>query len=77
MTGKLTTTLRGTLLTPLSVGSCVYLSTGGRVIRTSRVVAIQSRKHNEIRFETLNTHYRLLLNTFPHAVGKANVFMAA
>ena len=77
MTGKLTTTLRGTLLTPLSVGSCVYLSTGGRVIRTSRVVAIQSWKRHEIRFETLNTHYRLLLNTFPHAIGKANVFMAA
>ena len=77
MTGKRSTTLRGALLTPLAVGSCVYLSTGGRVIRTSRVVAIQSRKRNEIRFETLNTHYRLLLNTFPQAAEQMTVCMAA
>ena len=47
------------------------------MIRTSRVVAIQSRKRNEIRFETLNTHYRLLLNTFPQAAEQLTVCMAA
>lgn len=67
MTGKKWTTLNGTLVFPLSVGSCALIAAGGRFIRTSRVVAIGRVERNEVSFETMNTHYRLLLDPVPQA----------
>lgn len=65
MNDKKTTTLSGVLMYPLEVGSCALILNRGRVLRTSRVVAIHRKKRDEIRFETMNTNYRLLLDPSP------------
>ena len=57
---KTTKTLSGTLLCPLMVGEKAVIFHQGLITRTSRVVAVHSRTADEIRFETLNTEYRLL-----------------
>ena len=67
MNDKKTTTFSGVLMYPLEVGSCALILSQGRILRTSRVVAIHRKKRDEIRFETMNTNYRLLLDPFPHA----------
>lgn len=62
MTGKRSTTLSGFLLSPLAVGRCALISHQGTLIRTSRVVAIHSMKHSEIRFYILSEGpYRVTL----------------
>ena len=53
-------TLNGDLLLPLSVGARAVILHQGLITRTSRVVAVHSRTEDEVRFETLNTEYRLL-----------------
>lgn len=53
-------TMTGTLLRPLAVGAKAVILHQGQVTYTSRVVNIHSRTEDEIRFETLNTEYRLL-----------------
>ena len=65
MIGKKTTILRGTLLYPLAVGNCALIHSQGQLIRTSRIIAIQSTTADEIRFETVNTYYRLKPNLSP------------
>ena len=67
MNTKKSTTLRGTLLYPLIVGGCAMILHNGKVIRTSRVVAVHKSTVRELRFETLNTNYTLLLNPAPRA----------
>lgn len=57
---KKSTTMYGTLMCPLCVGSRAMISHNGGYVYTSAVVAIQSVDAREIRFETRNTHYRLL-----------------
>ena len=56
--GKTTKTLNGILLRPLAVGAKAVILHQGQV---TRVVAVHSRTEGEVRFETLNTEYRLLL----------------
>lgn len=65
MNEKKTTILRGTLLHPLVVGGCALIHSQGQYIRTSRIVAIESNTADEVRFETLNTNYRVKPNLFP------------
>lgn len=60
MNEKKTTILTGTLLMPLSVGSCAIFQHNGQTVRTSRVVAITDVSSNSISFETMNTNYKLL-----------------
>lgn len=60
-------TLSGVLLFPLRVGSRAVILHRGGYIHTSRVVAIHSTQPGSIRFETENTHYRLL----PYPMGQA------
>ncbi len=67
MNDKKSTILSGVLMYPLEVGSCALILNQGNVIRTSRVVAIHRKRRDEIRFETMNTNYRLLLDPFPRA----------
>lgn len=67
MNTKKTTVLTGILMTPLLEGGCAFIFTQGRVIRTSRVVAIHRRDADAVRFETMNTNYTLLLNPTPQA----------
>lgn len=78
MNQKKTAILRGTLLCPLIVGNCALISSQGRLIRTSTVVAIHSQTSDEVRFETRNTHYRLRPNLSPAALAMSSVmYMAA
>lgn len=72
---KTTKTLSGTLLCPLMVGAKAVIFHEGLVTRTSRVVAVHSRAEDEIRFETLNTQYRLL--TGPSSEPAADCFSLA
>ena len=58
---KKTRTLNGTLMMPLAVGAKAVILHHGQVMLTSQVVAIHSVTGNEVRFETLHTHYRLLI----------------
>lgn len=57
---KKSTTMYGTLMHPLCVGRRALILHNGGYVHTSTVVAIQSVDASEIRFETRNTHYRLL-----------------
>ena len=57
---KKSTTMCGTLMAPLCVGRRALILHNGGHVYTSTVVAIQSVDAREIRFETRNTHYRLL-----------------
>lgn len=72
---KATKTLSGTLLCPLMVGAKAVIFHQGLITRTSRVVAVHSRTADEIRFETLNTEYRLL--TGPDCEPAADCFPVA
>ena len=65
MTFKKSTTLDGTLMYPLVVGGRAVIYHNGQYIRTSRIIAIHDRTAEQIRFETLNTNYTLLLNPTP------------
>ena len=65
MNEKKETTLKGTLIYPLALGSCALIYCRGHFIRTSRVVAIHSRTAEELCFETLNTHSTLLMGPSP------------
>lgn len=57
--------VQGTLLTPPVVGNCAYISHGGQVIRTSRIVAIGEISIRHASFETLNSHYCVELTPVP------------
>ncbi len=76
METKKETTLTGTLLCPLAVGSRALILHRGRLMSTSTVVEIQSIGASEIRFETKNTYYRLLPSPRPQVREAAQRFMA-
>lgn len=59
---KKSTILWGKLLVPPQVGSCAFISYRGELLRTSQVVAIEEISAFRVRFETLNTHYCVLLS---------------
>ena len=65
MKEKKTMIIRGNLVVPLMIGGCALLSSGGMFIRTSTVVAVHSCGATQIRFETLNTKYTLILEPTP------------
>lgn len=52
--------MEGTLIRPLSVGSRALFLHWGGLVRTSPVVAIHNIADDEVRFETMDTSYRLL-----------------
>ena len=72
---KVTKVIIGTLMSPLSVGACALILQGGRYIRTSTVVRIHSITPRQVRFETLNTQYCLLVPDAPD--GQAVIRRAA
>lgn len=57
---KTARTLNGVLIRPLAVGAKAVIFHQGQVTLTSRVVNIHSYTEDEVRFETVNTQYRLL-----------------
>lgn len=78
MKAKRTTTLNGILMCPLEIGRCALILHNGRFTRTSRVVEIHEEEHDEVRFETMNTIYRLLLpGPAPQAAEQQVLYMAA
>ena len=58
-------TLYGRLISPLSIGYPAIFSSNGEIYRTSHVAVIHRMTAEEIHFETENTHYHLVLNTYP------------
>lgn len=74
---KKSTTMCGTLMAPLCVGRRALILHNGGHIYTSTVVAIQSVDVREIRFETRNTHYRLLPAPVAQEAGCHPALMAA
>jgi len=68
MEGKKFATVSGVLLFPLCVGCRAIILHGTGYTHTSRVVAIHSVQPGNIRFETENTHYRLLPDPMSQAV---------
>lgn len=60
-------TLCGSLMSPLSIGQPAVFSSGGAIYRTSHVAVIHRMTKEEVHFETMNTHYHLVLNTYPMA----------
>ncbi len=77
MEGKKLATMSGTLLLPLSVGSRAVILHDGGYTHTSKVVAIHSVQPGDIRFETRNTHYRLLLTPLEQTADCPPLGMAA
>ena len=67
MKSKKFATLSGTLLFPLCIGCRAIILHDGGYTHTSKVVAVHSIQPGNIRFETENTHYRLLLNPMSQA----------
>lgn len=65
MKEKKCTTISGTLLYPLLVGGRALICHAGQIIRTSTIVAIHDANAEQIRFETRNTNYTLLMNPAP------------
>lgn len=74
---KKSTTMYGTLMCSLSVGSRALIRHNGGYVHTSVVMAIQSVDASEIRFETRNTHYRLLPAPVSQEAGFRPTLMAA
>lgn len=62
--------LHGTLLTPLAVGSCAFISHRGQLIRTTRVVAVHGLSDHQARFETLNSYYCVEFSPVPANAAK-------
>ena len=65
MNFKKSTTLNGILMHPLLIGGRALIYHCGQVIRTSPIVAIHDASAYQIRFETMNNNYTLLMNPTP------------
>ena len=75
MTDKKTTIMHGVLMSPIKIGECALIYHCGRFIRTSMVVAIHYDAPDAMRFETLNTHYTLLLGPAPQTAANPTMLM--
>lgn len=75
MNFKKSTTLNGILMHPLLIGGRALIYHCGQVIRTSPIVAIHDASADQIRFETMNTNYTLLMNPPPQTA--ANSYMTS
>ena len=75
MTDKKTTIMHGVLMYPIKIGECALIYHRGQFIRTSTVVAIHYDASDAMRFETLNTHYTLLLGPAPQTAANPTMLM--
>ena len=75
MNFKKSTTLNGILVHPLLIGGRALIYHCGQIIRTSPIVAIHDARADQIRFETMNTTYPLLMNPTPQTA--ANSYMTS
>lgn len=67
---KKTINLNGSLLAPLAIGEAACIRTGGKFLRTARVVAIHEQSEDCIRFETRKYNYHLTMPVLPPAADK-------
>ncbi len=58
---KKTRELDGYLLTPIEIGASAFIKVSDGMLRTSRVLRLQTLTQSEVQFETQNTNYRLHL----------------
>lgn len=56
--------LRGSLLKPLVVGRSAIIRAGGKLYRTSRVVAIRKQDDRAVYFETENSFYYICFEPY-------------
>ena len=75
MTDKKMTIMHGVLMYPIKIGECALIYHRGQFIRTSTVVAIHYDAPDAMRFETLNTHYTLLLGPAPQTAANPTMLM--
>ena len=75
MTDKKTTIMHGVLMYPIKIGECALIYHRGQFIRTSTVVAIHYNAPDAMRFETVNTHYTLLLGPAPQTAANPTMLM--
>ena len=75
MTDKKTTIMHGVLMYPIKIGECALIYHRGQFIRTSTVVAIHYDAPDAMRFETLNTHYTLLLGPAPQTAANPTMLI--
>ncbi len=73
MNKKKSTTLSGILLHPLLIGGRALIFHCGQMIRTSPVVAIHGANADQIRFETMNTNYTLLMEPTPQSAANSHM----
>ena len=69
--------LSGTLLFPLCIGCRAIILHDGGYTHTSKVVAVHSVQPGNIRFETKNIYYRLLLSPMSQAADCRSVLGVA
>lgn len=69
--------LRGSLLKPLVVGKCAIIHAGGKMYRTSRVVAIRKQDERSVYFETENSFYHIRLEPYFYALAGFVEYQAA
>ena len=77
MTDKKTTIMHGVLMYPITIGERALIYHRGQFIRTSTVVAIHYNAPDAMRFETVNTHYTLLLGPAPQTAANPTMLMPA
>ena len=58
---KKTRELDGYLLMPIEIGTSAFIKVSDGMLRTSRVLRLQTLTESEVQFETLNTNYHLHL----------------
>ncbi len=59
--------LCGRLVKPIAVGKTAIYTAGGRIYRTSRVVALHEQTESMVHFETKTAHYYLSMSPLPLA----------
>lgn len=58
---KKTQELNGYLLSPIEIGASALIKVSDGMLRTSRVLKLNTLTQSEVQFETQNTNYRLHL----------------
>lgn len=62
--GKKEISMPGRLIRPITIGRAAVFRAGGRVYRTSDVVALHEMTAENVRFETHSTSYHLSTSPF-------------
>lgn len=64
---KKQTVLCGSLISPIAIGKSAQFFANGSIYCTSHVAVIHEVTTESVHFETMNTHYHLILSPYPMA----------